>query len=95
MSKRCLTDNLWVIIIPILFHTQSYDGHHYGDYHYVFDMFFITWVEQCFLISLKQKNTIYFPFKWKKGPSNMTYCNIAMALHKVSNQRSYKEISIK
>ena len=42
----------------------------------------------------KAEKTIYFPFKLKKDQSNRTYDNTEMPLHKVSNQRPYRKISI-
>ena len=33
----------------------------------------------------------YFQFKLKRDPSNTTYCNTEMSLHKVHNQRSYEK----
>ena len=48
-----------------------------------------------FSYRFKVENPIYFPFRFKKDPSNMTYGNTDMAaLHKVSNQRIYKKIFI-
>ena len=47
-----------------------------------------------FSYRFKVENPIYFPFRLKKDPSNMTYGNTDMALHKVNNQRTYKKIFI-
>ena len=47
-----------------------------------------------FSFRFKVENPIYFPFRLKKDLSNMTYGNTDMALHKVSNQRTYKKIFI-
>ena len=46
-----------------------------------------------FSYRFKVENPIYFPFRLKKDLSNMTY-NTDMALHKMSNQRTYKKIFI-
>ena len=45
-----------------------------------------------FSYRFKVENLIYFPFRLKKDPSNMTYGNTNMELHKVSNQRTIKNI---
>ena len=47
-----------------------------------------------FSYKFKAEKTIYFPFKLKKDQSNRTYDNTEMPPHKVSNQRSYRKISI-